>query len=113
MNHKEFEKIVDNRLAQCRETLCAKGGEYSRDGDRLHNFKTAARIACVTPERSLFGMYLKHLVSVMDMIADIDNGELPTRGMMAEKIGDSINYHLLFEGLLEERIIATESRVEK
>lgn len=103
MNAQDFNKIVEARLRFCRDLLVPKGEEYARNGDRLHNFKTAGRVAGVTPERALLGMYLKHLVSVMDIIDDIDHGKLPKRVVLDEKITDSINYHLLLEGLVQDR----------
>lgn len=53
MNSKDFEALVDNRFKECRETLFIKGKEYSSDTDRLHNFKTAARVDGITPEEAL------------------------------------------------------------
>lgn len=104
MNHEEFNEIAKNRLDTCTEILIPKGLEYSRNGDRLHNFKTAGRIAGTTPERALLGMYLKHLVSIMDIIVDVEAGNIPTKEILSEKITDSINYHLLLEALILERI---------
>lgn len=109
MNNKDFEALIDNRLKECRETLFAKGKEYSSDTDRLHNFKIAARIAGITPEKALFGMYLKHLVSVMDLINFPGDA---TPELIKEKIGDSINYHLLLEALLVERCNETDESFE-
>lgn len=110
MKPEDFEKIVGNRLETCRAVLCDKGKEYSRNGDRLHNFKTAARVAWQIPEKALFGMYLKHLVSIMDVINDIDAGILPSEMILSEKITDSIDYHLLLEGLIMERIVANKEK---
>jgi len=101
VNNKDFEALVNNRLKECRETLFAKGEEYSSDIDRLHNFKIAARIDGITPEKALWGMYRKHLVSVMDLK---NNPYDYTPELVKEKIGDSINYHLLLEALLVERM---------
>jgi len=95
---------VKTRLEACQNLLIPKGEEYSRNGERLHNFKRAGRIDNEAPERSLWGMYKKHLVSVMDMIEDIEQGILPDHAIMAEKMNDSINYHLLLEGLITERL---------
>ncbi len=97
----EFDQIVQKRLEACKSVLCRKDKEYSSDTDRLHNFKVAGRINNETPEQALWGMYTKHLVSVMDMV---NSPEGVTLDAIAEKIGDSINYHLLFEGLLMERV---------
>ena len=102
MNTKDFDKIVAARMAWCNKTLCAKGDEYARDGDRLWNFKAAGRKRNCHPAEALAGMEVKHDVSVDDIIDGLAKGIVPPRELVAEKIGDSINYLLLLEGLIEE-----------
>lgn len=102
MNAKDFDKIVGNRMNWCEKTLCAKGDEYARGGDRLWNFKVAARKLNCHPAEALAGMMVKHAVSVDDIIDGLAKGIVPPKELVAEKIGDSINYLLLLEGLVEE-----------
>lgn len=102
MNTKDFDKIVAARMAWCNKTLCAKGDEYARDGDRLWNFKAAGRKRNQHPAQALAGMEVKHDVSVDDIIDGLARGIVPPKELVAEKIGDSINYLLLLEGLIEE-----------
>ena len=102
MNAKDFDEIVAARMAWCNKTLCAKGDEYARDGDRLWNFKAAGRKRNQHPAQALAGMEVKHDVSVDDIIDGLARGIVPPKEMVAEKIGDSINYLLLLEGLIEE-----------
>ena len=102
MNAEDFNKIVAARMAWCNKTLCAKGDEYARDGDRLWNFKAAGRKRNQHPAQALAGMEVKHDVSVDDIIDGLAQGIVPPKEMVAEKIGDSINYLLLLEGLIEE-----------
>jgi len=102
MHPTQFSKIVENRLSSCHNVLAVKGAEYSRGNDRLHNFKSAANMDGTSPARSLWGMWKKHLVSIKDMIDDIDAGKIPSQDMVREKLGDNINYTLLLEGLIEE-----------
>jgi hypothetical protein len=102
MNAKDFDKIVGARLNWCEKTLCAKGDEYARDGDRLWNFKAAGRKRNQHPAQALAGMEVKHDVSVDDIIDGLARGIVPPKELVAEKIGDSINYLLLLEGLIEE-----------
>lgn len=99
-----FNNVLDNRLFKIQKVLKEKAKEYSSDNDRYHNFNLAARIADVTPERALFGMMLKHWTSVMDLIdwAD-DYNKMLTTELIDEKIGDTINYLILLEGLLYAR----------
>lgn len=102
MNAEDFDKIVADRMDWCRQTLCAKGDEYAREGDRLWNFKVAARKLNCHPAEALAGMMVKHTVSVDDIIDGLSKGIVPPKDLVAEKIGDSINYLLLLEGLIEE-----------
>ena len=102
MNAKDFDKIATARMDWCMKTLCAKGDEYARDGDRLWNFKVAARKMDCHPAEALAGMMVKHTVSVDDIIDGLAKGIVPPRELVAEKIGDSIDYLLLLEGLIEE-----------
>lgn len=101
----DFDDIVDNRCTQIKEVLSNKAKEYASDGDRFHNFRVAGRMANTTPEKALAGMKLKHDVSVSDLIEWAGSSpEKLTCALINEKIGDSINYLILLEGLLKERI---------
>ena len=102
MTNTDFDTIVTNRLDKCVAVLCAKGEEYSRNGDRLWNFKVAGRMQGNHPAQALDGMRVKHEVSVADLIDGLARGIVPDRSTVTEKIGDSINYLLLLEGLIEE-----------
>lgn len=102
MNNTEFEKIIAEQFDSCRETLLKKAEEYADDTDRLHNFKIAAKLQGVTPLTALGGMMAKHTVSVYDLIRRHENGFEIKKEMWDEKIGDSINYFLLMQGLLAE-----------
>lgn len=98
-----FDNVVEKRIKLILEVLGRKGIEYSRD-DRFSNFKTAARRLDTTPEKALWGMREKHEVSINDILLDLDNGKLPSIELVEEKIGDDINYLILLEGMLKERI---------
>jgi hypothetical protein len=109
--------LTDARFKKCKELMIgSKNVEYSRGGDKLHNFKKAGRIDSESPERALWGMFKKHLVSVQDIVNDIENEyrrldpdsyiKLPEPLILAEKITDSINYFVLLEALITERIQA-------
>lgn len=108
MNNETFEGILQFRLEQIKKTLSQKGAEYSR-GDRLSNFKGVAAARKITPEAALVGMWMKHIYSIWDMVDDIPaparEGSYPvSRHQWSEKIGDAINYLILLEALVEERI---------
>ena len=99
-----FESIVDNRIVKIRETLSVKAKEYASTDSRFHNFEVGGRIMGVTPEKALQGMMLKHVVSVFDLIdwTERDDGRITTE-LIDEKIGDTINYLILLEGMLKQR----------
>jgi len=100
MTHDEFNLIVERRIEHIRKTLVSKGAEYTMHGDRLYNFKRAAKMDLdETPAEALKGMWKKHLVSVFDMI---ENPSIVSRHMIDEKIGDSIIYLFLLEGVFME-----------
>ncbi len=102
MNAEQFDTILANRVAHSVQTLGSKGKEYATE-DWLYNFKRAAEIERTTPERALLGMLAKHLVSVLDIL----EGRLaPTVEVVNEKFGDTINYLILAEAILRERMEA-------
>ena len=101
MNHNDFAKSVSETLQQCCDLLLVKSGEYAEnDVDRLAAFKQAAALERTTPQRALFGMVAKHLVSLQNMsdrkIKDY------SAARWSEKIGDTINYMLLLKALVDE-----------
>lgn len=105
MIHSDFEKVVNTRIHECTRVLIAKDKEYSSETDRLHNFKVAGRALGIDPVVALNSMWIKHLVSVWDMIDRMgkDPNYVPSRELVRDKLGDVINYTLLLEGLIEER----------
>lgn len=101
-----FSEVVKERLEKIEDTLTKKAKEYASNSDRFHNFNVAARIAGITPEAALYGMMLKHEVSVRDLIdlAEACPSKL-NEVLIDEKIGDNINYLILLEGMLKQRCI--------
>ena len=100
MTHTEFNALLNRRIGLCREVLGSKATEYASDADRLHNFKESARLDGCTPEQALKGMLLKHWTSISDIAA----GKVTTREQLDEKIGDAVNYLILLEAIVTERI---------
>jgi len=111
MHYNEFNQIVSNRIDHCQKVLTSKGQEYSRYGDRLWNFKAAGRKQDCSQADALMGMKVKHDVSIDDMVDDINCGTIPDQAMVAEKIGDAINYLLLLEAVIEEARISAEKEL--
>lgn len=108
MTELEFDAIVEARLAAIRKTLIEKGKEYRRNNDPLHNFNVAAMVSQTTREKALWGFATKHYVSFLDMLNDIEEGKLPKREVVNEKIGDLINYLILCEASIKDRLTSDE-----
>lgn len=107
MTREEFENVFKEQVKQSEETLVIKAKEYMRGDDRLHNFKRAAGIMDSEQMPVLMGMFVKHLVSIMDMVDDatIREGKqvkYPSKKMLDEKIGDAINYLILLKAMFIE-----------
>lgn len=103
MTNDRFQIAIYERIDKCLSTLGVKQEEYSTDSDRLHNFKVAAEIQGCTPITALAGMMAKHTVSVYDLIQRQEQGFVVSRELWDEKIGDSINYLLLLDALVQEK----------
>lgn len=101
MTTEEFEIILQNRISKIQSVLGNKAKEYALNGDRLHNFKIAGMMNNESPEKALWGMATKHLVSVQDIVKDRIN---INEYLVDEKCGDLINYIILLEALLIEKI---------
>lgn len=101
MNHKELTKLISNRFKKTTKQMAIKQKEYAETYDVLHNFKSAASLALETPEQALWGMLLKHIISVQDTIK---KNKPMTNEWIDEKIGDCINYFILLEAILNDKI---------
>jgi hypothetical protein len=113
MNHDAFDKILKRRIEQMEKVLGKKAAEYAKGNDRLHNFKRAGAMLRSTPEAALVGMLAKHLISILDMVDDLDQaGFLAAAHLWDEKLGDAVNYLVLLEGLVAERHLEIFDRVE-
>lgn len=105
MKEESFDKIIEKRCEAIKEILTHKALEYATDKNRFHNFEMAAMKQDTTPEKALMGMKVKHDVSVDDLVEWAKNSpEKLNHCIINEKIGDSINYLILLEGLLKKRL---------
>lgn len=112
MTPDRFRQLHAALSGHCTQLLLSKNEEYSRDGDRLHNFKRAGEKLGISPEEALLGMKVKHDVSIDDIVKDLAQDKLPTLGLLMEKIADEINYQYLLFGLIMERMDNRESEDE-
>ena len=104
MTEMEFDDLVETRCDKTIKTLVEKGKEYRRNNDPLHNFRIAAKVNNTTEEKALWGFAVKHYVSFLDILNDIERGFLPKEEVVDEKIGDLINYLILCEASIKEKI---------
>jgi len=96
-SHDDFNVFLQDWLVRIKGILGQKAGEYAQDGDRLFNFRLAAKINGQTMPQALWGMATKHLVSVMDLV----EGRLqPTPEIVEEKCTDLVNYIILLSAVL-------------
>jgi hypothetical protein len=112
MTPQDFEKVFFDRVSKSEATLIAKAREYATGTDRFHNFKKTAAFRSCTPENALWGMVSKHLVALSDFIDQLEAGEDVPDAQWDEKIGDSINYLMLLDGLIEERKFAQATKFQ-
>jgi len=124
----EFNRVLERRLKLTEEVLGSKEKEYANKEDRFHNFNVIAEVLECTPIEALIGPMSKHIFSVIDiltaqkydpwlfksMIKHINNqtkileekssekSKHLTLKYLDEKIGDTINYLILLEGILHE-----------
>lgn len=114
MNMKDFKKVLTRRLHLTKNVLNKKNKEYAPDNDKMHNFKRAGKMEQCTPEKALIGMWVKHIISLLDIVDNIDadeddalmqicNGEGLTVELLEEKIGDAINYLVILEAMIKNR----------
>jgi len=102
MDNATFESLHDHLSALSRSTLIIKAKEYVRNGDRLHNFHRAAEMDRISTARALKGMWNKHIMSICDIVDDVDNGKEVDLSIAQEKILDTINYAFLFWAVLND-----------
>ena len=101
MNHKEFDKVVEEELNYVKSLLCSKSKEYDFGQDRFHSFKVGAALQKITQEECLLGYLSKHIVSIYDMCRG-DNIKDFSYDKFVEKVTDYINYGLLLLGMIKE-----------
>lgn len=104
MTESYFDKIVEARLEKIKSSLVIKGKEYRRDNNPMHNFEVAARVSDTTREKALWAFATKHYVSFLDMLNNMEKGIMPLESTVDEKIGDLINYLILAEASIKDKI---------
>lgn len=101
MNAARFNQIVKARIDKILNVLFTKNDSYATKGERLYNFKAGADIAASSPQETLWGYLTKHLLSVRDAVKGVRPFD---EEFIDEKIGDCLNYFILLEALLLEKL---------
>ena len=115
MNSKEFQDILGKQLESITSVLASKRAEYApSDDDRLHNFRVAAGLLGTSLPSAAYGMALKHIVSVNDIVLNSTKGvPIPDDAVLDEKFGDAINYFILIKAcLIDQRNHDERNRVQ-
>lgn len=103
MTHTDLNKLLNEVLARDKSIFTQKNDEYARE-DALSNFKKAANAKGCTPEDALIGMLVKHWVSIVDIVNDLDDNKVAPLELWQEKCGDLRVYGFLLEALATERL---------
>jgi hypothetical protein len=98
-----FESFVQTRLTKIKNVLIKKSYEYVRGDDKLYNFNRGSATLDQSREKYLMSLAMKHILSAIDMVEDIDKGISHSNDYIDEKIGDIINYMILLEVSLKQR----------
>jgi hypothetical protein len=97
-----FETVLENRIAAVKDILDEKAIQYQRGNNRYSNFDKIALFENKTPEQALWGIAMKHIAALSDYVNDLPNNDM-SEEQWQEKIGDTINYLILLEGIVLRR----------
>lgn len=98
------DELLSKRIEMIKSSLLIKAKEYSKNGDRMHNFNKASEITGKIREECLADFRLKQEISASDIREDIKINKLPSEELVIEKYGDIINYYILEEMSILQRI---------
>lgn len=90
-------------MESIRTSLELKAIEYVRGDDMMHNFHVGAQLMKQADYRVLHGFMMKHFISYLDIMDDLDARKPVSPVKIREKLGDLINYFILQEMLLLEK----------
>lgn len=110
MKAERFNELVEELRRVSLDTLAAKNGNYSTEGDRLHNFHAGASIAGGTAAQAAWGYMTKHLVALRDKV---ERNDFSDRADLLEKCQDIINYTCLIWCIGNEEREACETDTDE
>jgi len=88
-----------NIVHRTKNVMLARNKEYAEKGDKLSNFKQAAKVIGKHPLTALMGMFVKHLISIHKCWDEVD---ITPQEIWDEKLGDAQNYMLLAIAICED-----------
>jgi dynactin complex subunit len=103
---KTFEEVIRDLNSNLSVLRREKGEKYASELDRLHNFKTAAALNHETVPAVIWGMLVKHIVSLADMIRKEyrDSSDFYLSFEWEEKLFDAIIYlQILYAAITEDK----------
>src|SRR5690625_6898893 len=89
MTELEFTKHVEYCKRRIDRVFFEKNREYNRENNPFHSFDRAASVSGQRPEEALFGFWLKHIVSILDILDDVEAGKLPTVDRKSTRLNSS------------------------
>lgn len=108
MNKNQFDEHLGAVFKRTTKVLQSKRNEYANDTDVFQSFKQGIGISYQkTPEGVGWEYMSKHLESIKQIIRELDK-ETPSLEKVNEKFGDAINYLIIIEGMLKDRIAETK-----
>ena len=105
MKVEQFRRLMEEQFDIIRRTEEEKRPLYAKKPDRLCHFKDSGDAKGETPERALWGMWVKHYTAMRYVLDDIDEGKLPSAAYLNELIKDLVFYPILLKALILERYV--------
>lgn len=86
---------TESTLIRLKELLIVKGKEYRRNSDPYHNFNEGAKLLNVRAMHVLNFFRLKHLISIADLLKDLEQGIRVSEDQLNEKYNAILVYTLI------------------
>jgi hypothetical protein len=104
MHLNKFKCFLQGIFNRTENTFLRKRNEYANDQDVFISFKKGKDFSFHNEsEQVAYGYLCKHLESIRSMLEKLPDKE-PDENLINEKFGDAINYLIIIEGLLIERL---------
>ena len=104
MNLDKFNLLLEGIFRRTESTFNKKRNEYAHDKDVFKSLKNGVGFSFHDePEQVAYEYLCKHLESIQSILKKLPE-ETPRYEIINEKFGDAINYLIIIEGLLKERV---------